>query len=109
MILTAFHRAHREARESAATAARVCALLACGALILLGLLYTSSRMGLAAAVTAFAVMGVLALGSGRNRSVAALLAAAAALAFLFLSQRLSSLISRYEKRTDIGSSLANLA
>jgi O-antigen ligase len=95
LILTISQPAKRQARESTATAALVCLLLACGALILLGLVYTSSRMGLAAAVTAFAVMGILALGSGRKRSVAALLAAAAALTFLLLSAPLS-LISRYE-------------
>jgi O-antigen ligase len=95
LALAASGRANREARESAATAARVCLLLACGALILLGLLYTSSRMGFAAAVTAFGVMGVLALGSGRQRSVALLLAAGAALTFLLLAAPLS-LISRYE-------------
>jgi O-antigen ligase len=95
LILTASGDTNREARGSTTTAARVCLLLACGALILLGLLYTSSRMGLAAAATAFAVMGVLSVGSGRKRSMVALLAAAAALTFLLLSAPLS-LISRYE-------------
>jgi len=87
-------RAKRTGIESTGSVAIVCALVACSALILIGLLYTSSRMGLAAAAVSMVVLAILALRSGGKRTYAVFVAAAA-LVFLLVSAPLS-LVSRYE-------------
>jgi len=94
-IPMAFHRGRDRTRNPASATALTCVLIACAAVILLGLLYTASRMSLAAAGVSIAILGVAELRSRRNRSIATLVTAVAGLAFLLLSAPIG-LVGRYE-------------
>ncbi len=95
LIPIAFRRARRKGTESASKAVLVCALLACSALILAGLLYTASRMSLVVAGLAITILGVLVPGSRRNRFVIASLSAATGLSLLVLAAPFT-LVTRFE-------------
>jgi O-antigen ligase len=94
-IPIAYHSGKDRSRYSIRTTILVCGLIVCAALIMLGLLYTASRMSLAAAAISMAVLGVSELSSRRSRSGVALLIAVAGLVVLLVSAPLS-LIGRYE-------------
>lgn len=80
--------------ESTRSVAAVCALVACSTLVLIGLVYTASRMGLAASAASMIVLAALVLSSGGRRKSAVAIAVAA-LILLLVSAPLS-LVSRYE-------------
>lgn len=88
-------RRKRGVNESTTTAVLVCLAAGCTVLILLGLLYTASRMGLAAAAISISILAVLEMSARRNRNAAALFATIAVLIILMVSAPLS-LVSRYE-------------